>query len=79
MSDLSAVPGGQPVGERPWAAWTPREVAKRLNGAMVPWCVAAGHACGRAMCEKVQKATQNCRFSHNATPHADKVDVAKTA
>ncbi|WP_433756022.1 nucleotidyltransferase domain-containing protein [Nocardia sp. CA-135398] len=30
--------------EKLWAAWTPAEVAERLSGVTVPWCVTAGWA-----------------------------------
>jgi aminoglycoside-2''-adenylyltransferase len=43
--DEEIPPGGMPVHERPpWDPWHPREVAERLRGVQVPWCVAAGWA-----------------------------------
>jgi hypothetical protein len=38
-------PGGQQVDhDAPWDAWQPLEIAERLRGVDVPWCVAAGWA-----------------------------------
>ena len=37
-------PGGRPVGDPPWAPWSPAEVRDRLRAVTVPWYVAAGWA-----------------------------------
>jgi hypothetical protein len=43
--DPQLPPGGIPVGDDPpWQAWTPSELAPRLAGVQVPWCIAAGWA-----------------------------------
>jgi hypothetical protein len=45
MADEEVPPGGTPVEDGPpWDAWRPPEVAERLRGVDVPWCVAAGWA-----------------------------------
>ena len=45
MSDEELPPGGEPLeADPPWDAWHPREIAIRLAGVDVPWCVAAGWA-----------------------------------
>jgi hypothetical protein len=45
VSEADALPaGGVDLGEFVWDAWTPHELAPRLAGVDVPWCVAAGWA-----------------------------------
>jgi hypothetical protein len=45
MDDPPLPPGGRPAeDDPPWDAWSPAEVARRLTGVAVPWCVAAGWA-----------------------------------
>lgn len=44
MDDADLPPGGRPVGDPPWEAWTPAQITERLAGVPVPWCVAAGWA-----------------------------------
>jgi Aminoglycoside-2''-adenylyltransferase len=44
-SEKPLPPGGEPVeADPPWDAWQPNELASRLAGVDVPWCVAAGWA-----------------------------------
>lgn len=52
MSSMADVPGGDPMEDAPpWDAWTPEEVARRLEGAPTRWYVVAGWAldlfCGK--------------------------------
>jgi hypothetical protein len=42
--DPELPPGGTPVGDPPWQAWSPAQIARRLATVSVPWCVAAGWA-----------------------------------
>ena len=45
MTDEQIPPGGTEVADdAPWDPWRPDEVARRLAGLSVPWCVAAGWA-----------------------------------
>jgi hypothetical protein len=45
MDDPPLPPGGRLAeDDPPWDAWSPAEVARRLAGVTVPWCVAAGWA-----------------------------------
>lgn len=37
-------PDGRPIGDPSWVPWSPAEVAGRLDGVAVPWCVAGGWA-----------------------------------
>lgn len=43
-SETEPPPGGRAVGDPPWNAWSPAEVAERLANVEWPWCVAAGWA-----------------------------------
>lgn len=42
---MDSIPaGGQPEDGETWEAWSPGELAARLTGVSVPWCVEAGWA-----------------------------------
>lgn len=44
-TDAPVPAGGEALGDDPpWAAWHPDELARRLAGVAVPWCVAGGWA-----------------------------------
>jgi Aminoglycoside-2''-adenylyltransferase len=51
VADEQIPPGGTEVGDPPWQAWQPADIARLLTGVRVPWYVAGGWAidllCGR--------------------------------